>query len=406
MPKLVSTRNPKPIRLMKARPFRRAKFFIESMRHPVYPNSMYRKFLQRFLIQLLGVTVCLATFVKAGETQAPEAAAEIYQEVAPSVFIISVCNDQGEPTSFGTGFLIGENTLATNLHVIEGTHVFLEQGPVRIPVTVDKRDPINDLAIIKVAVHISATPLLLSAKKLIPGENMFVIGNPEGLDKSISAGIVAANREFDGRKLVQITAPISHGSSGGPVLDAAGKVVGITVAMMKNGQNLNFAVPAERLEELLSGKNSGPQDLAAVFQRIDGLKAVHAKQQYSDEPDSEWQNTFREIDALLKSALDQASKDPNLLLKVAEEAIDTDLEIKLFAAQRATEIKPSSRSNLLLGEALRVQAIYAEQSEKGGLLQRAEKALRSALRMATNPTPDLYYDLADVIEDRGLTGGG
>jgi S1-C subfamily serine protease len=128
-------------------------------------------------------------------------AAKIYEKASPSVFVISVREENGQPVSLGTGFLVSNKTLATTLHVVEGTHVFVEQGPFRIPATVDKRDVANDLAIISVAVDISATPLPLSTKKIMSGDAIFVIGNPEGLEKSISAGIVAGNRDIDGRKL-------------------------------------------------------------------------------------------------------------------------------------------------------------------------------------------------------------
>jgi S1-C subfamily serine protease/Flp pilus assembly protein TadD len=366
-------------------------------------NGRRCKSLVRLLIGFPIVMMCVLCCPDASKAQTPDAAARIYREAALSIFVISVRDEKGQPISFGTGFLIDKNTLATNFHVVEGPFIFLEQGPVRIPVTVDKRDPVNDLAVVKVSIDISATPLRLSIKKLVPGENIFVIGNPEGLDKSISTGVVAANREFDGRKLLQITAPISHGSSGGPVLDSAGEVVGVTVAMMKNGQNLNFAVPTEKLQQLLVGKGSDTTDLAALFRTIGDLKTLQTQQQYSQDPDSDWQKTNRQIGSLFKPALDQAAQDPNLLVRVAEAARDTNPEIELAAAQRATDIKPSSESNFLLGEALRSKAWFAEQAEKDDLLQKAEKSFRAALRLAKAPSAEIYYDLADVLEDRGST---
>jgi hypothetical protein len=190
-------------------------------------------------------------------SRSAELAAQLYEKSAPSVFFISV--GKGQPISFGSGFLIAKNMLVTNAHVVEGGDCFVEEGSVRIPATVEKRDSANDLAIIKVAVEISATPLTLSKKKPIPGENVYAIGNPEGLEKSISTGVVAGIRELDRRELIQITAPISHGSSGGPVLDSAGEVIGITVSMLKDGQNLNFAVPVQALRQLMVRTDSEAQ---------------------------------------------------------------------------------------------------------------------------------------------------
>src|SRR5690348_8968869 len=82
-------------------------------------------------LALLSIVGCLAP------AQSGNTAAGIYRKAAPSVFVISVRNATGSALSFGTGFLIGKNTLVTNLHVVEGGDVFLEQGAVRIPASVE-----------------------------------------------------------------------------------------------------------------------------------------------------------------------------------------------------------------------------------------------------------------------------
>lgn len=311
----------------------------------------------------------------APSSRSADIAAQLYKQAAPSIFVISVRNPNGKAVSFGTGFLVGKSTLVTNAHVVEGGDTFVEQGAFRIPASLEKRDSINDVAIIKVGIEIAAAPLTISEKKPSPGESIFVIGNPEGLEKSISTGVVADVRDFNGRQLLQITAPISHGSSGGPVLNAAGKVVGITIAMLKDGQNLNFAVPAEKVRDLTAGRVLTKTNVSALFRRIDELKALQDQQQYSKEPDSEWQKYFRQIDSLFKSALDQAAKDPKLLVDFAKEASDKDLNVQIVAAQRATDLRPSVESNLLLGNGLRAQAWFSEQPATLDLQKRAEKGL-------------------------------
>jgi tetratricopeptide (TPR) repeat protein len=85
------------------------------------------------------------------------------------------------------------------------------------------------------------------------------ISTPEGLQQTISDGLIAARREEDGVNLLQITAPISHGSSGGPVIDESGDVVGIVVGLFENGQNLNFAIPVSVAQRLLSQLQSSSQ---------------------------------------------------------------------------------------------------------------------------------------------------
>src|SRR5262249_16479607 len=88
------------------------------------------------------------------------------------------------------------------------------------------------------------------------GDQVFVIGNPLGLEGTLSQGIVSALRKLDQNSLIQITAPISSGSSGGPVLSIDGKVIGVAVATFVRGQNLNFAIPSSYLAKLMFAKRS------------------------------------------------------------------------------------------------------------------------------------------------------
>jgi hypothetical protein len=84
------------------------------------------------------------------------------------------------------------------------------------------------------------------------GERVFAVGNPQGLEGTFSEGIVSSIRKVGMHKLLQITAPISPGSSGGPVLNVKGEVIGVSVATYRGGQNLNFAIPVNYLKALLS----------------------------------------------------------------------------------------------------------------------------------------------------------
>lgn len=219
-----------------------------------------------------------------------ETAADIYKAASPSVFLISTRGQDGSTISIGTGFLIGPGQLATNWHVIEAGNAFLETGAVSIPVEIISRDELNDLAIVKVKANISATPLKLSAKSITPGQSVFVIGNPEGLEKSITNGVVSGIRVVNDRKLMQISAPISPGSSGGPVLDSSGEVVGITVAMLTEGQNLNFAVPVPQLIQLIESPGSAKQlDLDRLLQEVNELKTSESGLDWSANQNSDYQ---------------------------------------------------------------------------------------------------------------------
>jgi len=92
--------------------------------------------------------------------------------------------------------------------------------------------------------------------KLGPGDKVVAIGNPRGLEGSVSEGIVSAIRGSGDIKVLQITAPVSPGSSGGPLFSSKGEVIGVTTATLKDSQSLNFAVPASFL---LTLRGKGPK---------------------------------------------------------------------------------------------------------------------------------------------------
>ena len=93
---------------------------------------------------------------------------------------------------------------------------------------------------------------LRNSSDAVEGEKVLVIGNPEGLRGTVSDGIISAFRE--NRSLIQITAPISPGSSGSPVLDETGQVIGMATLVEKEGQNLNFAISAEVISAIVHGQ--------------------------------------------------------------------------------------------------------------------------------------------------------
>jgi hypothetical protein len=180
---------------------------------------------------------------------------EIAKQALPSVFTVHVVNDAGETITFGSGFLVSETMIATNMHVISDQRakaVFITSSVLSRPVLVESVPLFNadvDLAVLTVAAPLG-TPLTLGKAGEI-GETVYVIGSPKGLEGTFSSGVVSAYREVNSFKQLQISAPISSGSSGGPVLNAEGHVIGVSVATYKSGQNLNFAVPVEYLARML-----------------------------------------------------------------------------------------------------------------------------------------------------------
>jgi hypothetical protein len=187
----------------------------------------------------------------------PKPARQIAQQAFPSVVLVEMQDDRGQSTSLGSGFVLRDGLVVTNRHVIAGT----AGGFVRL---VDKTakyeiagtvavDDAHDLAIIA-ATGLKAPSLPLGDSSLVAvGDEVYAVGNPQGLEGTFSQGIISAIRRSDGDTILQITAPISLGSSGGPILNGSGEAIGIAVATFTGGQNLNLAIPVSCLTALTGG---------------------------------------------------------------------------------------------------------------------------------------------------------
>jgi tetratricopeptide (TPR) repeat protein len=297
-----------------------------------------------------------------------------------------------------SGFLVANKRIVTNAHVVERGNIVVDLGQARIPATLEKIDRNNDLALLSVQAELRAPPLKLSDTTPIPGETVFAIGNPEGLQKTISHGVSSGVRQFEGQTLLQVSTPISHGSSGGPVFNAQGDVVGVTVGALKNGQNLNFAVPVAILRTFLTGSKS-TESVADILKRIASLKSQESEDTYSAEPDSSWQKRRSQIDDLLTRASSLAWQDPGSLIEVSESALYEDNAIVESSARRSLALKETPEAHILLSKALQNRAIFAEPQQKTELLKDAEGNARSAVSTSKTPTAEIYYTLADVLED-------
>jgi tetratricopeptide (TPR) repeat protein len=218
---------------------------------------MKRKLPQLQLALAFVSLIVLAASVKAQKETLPD----LIRRVKPSVVSVVTYNAKGEALTSGSGFFVRPGQVVTNLHVIDGAHhaevrTFDGKGrvyPVQGMLDVDDE---GDLAILSLNVpQDRARSLDLSPTIPEEGESIFVIGNPLRLEGSISDGIVSAVREVpDLGKIIQITAPISHGNSGSPLFNMKGQVVGVVTMKIVNGQNINLALSASRVMQLQPGK--------------------------------------------------------------------------------------------------------------------------------------------------------
>lgn len=191
-----------------------------------------------------------------------QTAREVAKKAFPSVVILLMDDKNGQLASLGSGFFVEEGIVASNFHVIEGASrglVKLIGDNAKYEIEgVIAADETNDLVLLKIRT-LKAPPLPLgNSDSVAVGDELYAVGNPRGLEGTFSQGIVSGIRKLETGSLIQITAPISPGSSGGPILDTKGQVIGVAVATFKGGQNLNFAIPATAVRALLAKKSLKP----------------------------------------------------------------------------------------------------------------------------------------------------
>lgn len=194
-------------------------------------------------------------YASAQDIQAQDQLPDLVRRIKPSAVAIETFDARGEKLTRGSGFFIDFDRVVTNRHVIDGAHraeVHLSTGttfPVRNVLAVDAE---GDIALLKIeAPKALVRPLSLDRTSPQEGESIVVIGNPFGLEGSVTNGIVSAVRDIPGfGRIIQITAPISPGSSGSPVVNMHGQVIGVATLQVTGGQSVNFAIPSERIAQL------------------------------------------------------------------------------------------------------------------------------------------------------------
>ncbi len=203
----------------------------------------------------LWLSLCSITTVVSAQT-----AEQIAEKALAATVYLEMTDRNGKTLGFGSGFFVGKNQIATNFHVIEGAAKgTAKQVGKYTKYTIEgisATDKKNDLAIVKVTAF-GVKPLPLGDSETVRiGETVYVAGNPRGLEGTFSDGIISSIRELNTRKRLQMTAPISPGSSGGPVLNGNREVIGVSFMIIEGGQNLNCAIPSNYLKALI--KQSEP----------------------------------------------------------------------------------------------------------------------------------------------------
>jgi serine protease Do len=184
------------------------------------------------------------------ESMSPE---QLFAAASPSIVRVHAGDSRQ-----GSGVVIDSGVVITNCHVTQGaSNVKVKAGAEMLPATVTLADEALDLCSLKVPRLDAPAVSLGTVEKLKTGQRVYAIGAPMGLELTLSEGIVSALREVENGKVIQTTAPVSPGSSGGGLFTADGQLVGIVTFQHRFGQNLNFALPADWIPDMRERKG-GP----------------------------------------------------------------------------------------------------------------------------------------------------
>lgn len=194
-----------------------------------------------------------ATATLAWSADAPDDAQNVFAKVSASVVTVKTLDEQGQPEGQGSGVAVGKGLVATNCHVVRravAIRVASPEGEFQALWT--RHLPGHDLCLLSVPGFVAGVPPLRPAGSLKVGEAVYAVGNPLGFGLSVSRGLIAVIRLGERYPALVANAPMSPGSSGGGLFDREGRLLGLTTAILRSGQNLNRILPADALADLLS----------------------------------------------------------------------------------------------------------------------------------------------------------
>ncbi|MDB4895303.1 MAG: copper amine oxidase, partial [Firmicutes bacterium] len=192
---------------------------------------------------------------------------ELIAQLKTRVFRLDVFDGAGTKTSSGSAVAVGMAELVTNYHVIaDASKVIATDDQGHSYDITGQLASSEELDVAVLRVNGQLTPVELRTQDApTVGEDILAIGSPEGLTNTVSTGIVSGTRDWKGITILQLSAPVSHGSSGGGLFDVQGRLVGITFASLVDGQNLNFAIPMKNVVPIIeTARTATPKPLPGV----------------------------------------------------------------------------------------------------------------------------------------------
>lgn len=323
---------------------------------------------------------------------------ELVRRVKPSVVAIATFDQKGDALSTGSGFFLHPEQVLTNLHVMRGAYraeirTLEGKGRVYAVKGLLSFDEEGDLAVLSVDIPAERSrPLELATVLPEDGERIFVIGNPLRLEGSVSDGIVSAVREVPNLgRIIQVTAPVSHGNSGSPLFNTKGQVIGVITIRVINGENINLAIEASRVAQLPANKFLMLPELIAKTTQKDSAEAVAASL-YRSGLDSMWLGNYDGALGFFENAVNKDPKRAEAWIQVGfcktKQGKTSDA---IRAYQQALQLRPDSAEVYnKLGDA----HFYA------GRFSEAIDEYKQAARLQPK-APEAYYNLALTYREVG-----
>jgi len=352
---------------------------------------MFARNIPRLLLVVLVLTATRFAF-------ASESLPELVRRVRPSVVAIATFDQKGEALSTGSGFFLHPGEVLTNLHVLRGAYraeIRTLEGKGRVyPIKgVLSTDEEGDLALVSVDIAAERSrPLEVTTGLPEDGERIFVIGNPLRLEGSVSDGIVSAVREVPNLgKIIQVTAPVSHGNSGSPLFNSKGQVIGVITIRVINGENINLAIEAARISRLPVNRFQMLAELVAKSTDKDSAENVAASL-YRSGLDSMWLGNYDGALGYFENAVNKDPKRADAWIQVGFcKTRQGKPDDAIHAYQQALQLRPDSAEVYnRLGDA----HFYA------GRFSEAIDAYKHAARLEPK-SAEAYYNLALAFREAG-----
>ena len=341
----------------------------------------------------------IAAMPAAWAAKTPE---QIFQQASQSVVVIHAYDSEGNPFNQGGGVVTARELVTTNCHVIEGAATlevqFRQQTYTATPATANEE---RDLCQIRVS-QLTAPRATLNTGRARVGQRVYAIGAPEGLELTLTEGLISSLREFDGSQYIQTSAGISQGSSGGGLFDTDGRLIGITAFFVGEGPNLNFALPAAWIVELERGnrpRTAGGGHEAAEARWLQRVNEARAKKDWPNvvSLSQQWVRVMPRNARAWQELGDaySATNRPRRAIPAYQQAVRYDGESfdawhnlgwtylalnqydrAIEAIQEALRIRPShARATYNLGAAYHGQGLREKVQEVHGQLRKLDPAL-------------------------------